>query len=728
MNKAIFLHVTDPHLDGGKQPVQRDDHKVSAAGIRHKSREELVTSTFARIAEHLSNHELKLDGVIVSGDAADKSGEAGHKSLLYLILKYFSDHGISCANIVATPGNHDVVRGSEPGSEERYKYFTNAWRSAGCVTPWLDGLDEFSSPTRNHSLLSPTENWLIMPINSSNWSQMRLQLPSSAEEVFSKIISTPGLPPELTSNINLLVDKLLHADMARISEDQLEYTRNLLTRTKPTVSESQVKIAVIHHHLNSPGVREEIKAFADLTNLSLFRKFIREQKIDVVLHGHKHESAIYYDYIDDEEGANLHRTLVISAGSLLSGSDGNPARLITLDGLPEVPEITVQEFNAPRGGIEKVAGRTAHRKLWRIDDRIPGGPIVIQGGNIDVLYHQAMKVVGGCSTPGTVIVHFDADDVEPTKLPLPAAYVVPEAESEDDRQKWLSDLVSWWQEPHSKLAARLPQAHGARLRRFGGKLDQIARITKLLRDKTTTRAIAILLDPFVDFEAGGVKEEFASFCLVQFSRRTPTDVNSLADPSGPSSKPRLDCVAYYRAQEFRQWWPINMAELRLIQRQVSAEIGAVPGRITTIAADARFRATAPTQAIVPIVDRWADHSPETLHILANVLCQRTQNTGRQKGILKEWMLFLRAQILATEQWNPDGMPVALEGLQTLVSYLKSEDPLTPNTGELIETLNTQISLNKAWERSRREHEDFKSWAQDSKESLTRLLLLSKAMC
>jgi 3',5'-cyclic AMP phosphodiesterase CpdA len=719
---AIFLHVTDAHLDGGIQVLKRDDHKEKVRGIDHLTRNHLMRSTFGRVAEVLSSRKTQLAGVIFSGDATDKSKLAGHEHLYDLILGHFAKFGVSPGNIVAVPGNHDVLRGSNPGSTERYEDFNSVWRANGCVTPWLDGIDSDSAPVAGHMLAAPERDWLVLPINSSNWSQIKLGLDDTVAPVWAKLHEVPGLDADAKAALRKGLDDLLHADMARVSEEQLEYARKLLAATLPPHGGHQLRIAVLHHHLHSPCLREEVKAFADLTNLSLVRTFVRQQRIDVVIHGHKHESTLGYDYIDDNAGGDLHRTLVISGGSLIGDGGGYPVRLLTFKGMPSVPEVTVEEFGIPRGGVATEIRSEKTRRLWQIKEALPGGPVVLQGTDIDVLYDRAIKVVGDGHGGGPLVVHLDAEDTDRDTLPLPRAYEVPGIKGEAGRQKWLGELVRWWQEPHSKLAVRLPQAHGARMRRFGGKLDQVDRIKRLLMTKTTTRAIAVLLDPFVDFESGDNKEEFASFCLVQFTRREPGDTGPR--PEGDAAKPRLDCIAYYRAQEFRQWWPINMAELRLVQRQISSGIGALPGRITTVAADARYITTAPTQAIVPIVDRWSDHSPEMLHILANALVSVAPFTARQQEIVDEWLLSLENQLLATAAWNTDGMPVALEGLETLRSYLAGSEPETEKSKALRDLLGRQIALNKSWTRSKRQEADFEIWAPDTKANLEVLRRLS----
>lgn len=719
---AVFLHITDPHLDGGRTKIKRDDLKTVIKGIAHKSRDALIDASLERVAAALAGRQVQLDGVIISGDAGDRSSQEGQTHLLELITKHFSEFGVSSSNIVVVPGNHDVLRGTEPSSEERYRSFNGVWRTAGCVTPWLDGIDTSTTPIDGHYHSEPARSWLVLPINSSNWSQIRTELPESISALWPKLHEIPDLKPEVSAALRNTLDDLVHVDMARISETQLEYARKLLAKATQSAKAHTLKIAVLHHHLHAPGLREELKPFADLTNLSLFRTFLREQKIDVVIHGHKHNSAIFYDYIDDGVGGDPHRTMVISGGSLIGGSDGCPVRLLTFSGLPSTPELSIEEFAIPRGGVETETHRTPPYRLWQKEEALPEGPVLLQSTDIDVLYDRAIKVVNDQGGGGTLILHLDAEDDASGDLPLPRTYEVPGISDDAGRVKWLSELVKWWQEPHSKLALRLPQAHGARMRRFGGKLDQVERIKQLLRTKTTTRAVAVLLDPFVDFESGSKKEEFASFCLVQFSRREIFHGGGASH--GQDEKPRVDCIAYYRAQEFRQWWPINMAELRLVQRQISAAIGALPGRITTIAADARYNATAPMQAIVPIIDRWSDHAPETLHILANALALVQPFSDRQREVLSEWLLSLDSQIAATRAWNPDGMPVALEGFQTLRSYLLGSEPKTDRLNRLNDLLERQIELNIAWTISNREESDFRKWAKKTPAILSELRELS----
>ncbi|MFG3594486.1 hypothetical protein [Bradyrhizobium sp. RDI18] len=253
------------------------------------------------------------------------------------------------------------------------------------------------------------------------------------------------------------------------------------------------------------------------------------------------------------------------------------------------------------------------------------------------------------------------------ELPLPYNYPLPEPMEGPERRRWLKELVSWWQLERSGLEHRMPFVHGSRLRRYGGKINQVERVIKLLKVRASTRALAILIDPFRDFTADGTDEEFASFCLVEFKRRE----------LGGSQR-TIDVIAFYRTQEFARWWPINIAELRHLQWEICGALGFLPGRITTISADARTHSRSPTQVAMPIIDRWLDQAPERLHLLANALVHGNVRDGQQRDAVRGWERALSDLEATANEYNPDGLPIAIDGLKLLASYLEvvneDEDP------------------------------------------------------
>src|SRR5262249_3862262 len=138
---ATFLQITDAHVAGVGTEFRRDDHKVEIPGIAQDTREGVLELLFGRLAGRLRSEDCTLDGILFSGDAQNRGLPGGHEKLLTLILKHFGPLGITPDKIVPSPGNHDVPRGTGPGSKERYAPFTSVWGKAGCVVPWLDGID-----------------------------------------------------------------------------------------------------------------------------------------------------------------------------------------------------------------------------------------------------------------------------------------------------------------------------------------------------------------------------------------------------------------------------------------------------------------------------------------------------------------------------------------------------------------------------------------------------------
>lgn len=299
---------------------------------------------------------------------------------------------------------------------------------------------------------------------------------------------------------------------------------------------------------------------------------------------------------------------------------------------------------------------------------------------------------------------------------MPSAYAVPDDLQGDERKTWLRELVEWWQLDRSQLEPRIPYLHGARLRRYGGKINQIERIIALLKTKPSTRAVAVLVDPFRDFAPNGAGEEFASFCLVEFRRRD-ADAGRIV----------VDAIAFYRAQEFERWWPINIAELRFLQQEICEELGYRPGRITTVAADARTISRSPTQVAMPIVDRWLDQAPERLHLVADALVHKSVRGDAQASAVRDWRRSLAELRTATNGFNADGIPVAIEGLLTLAAYIEATAAAEDEgLSALARTLSDLARVNETFEHSTLSRASFNRWSPVAQSFVSTLERLTNA--
>lgn len=708
--RAHFIHITDAHLDDGTIRQGNVENKAGVPDAQNPTRSEAMRTTLAHVCDRLNDKTIKvLDGVIISGDVADRGSATSHVELLAIVSEAFESFGITASKIIVVPGNHDVHRGSLPSTDVRYKNFL-AWRDAGCVTPWLKNLE--SPHETPHHLFASDKSWLIVPINSSNWSQTTRQLEEPLKSIWSTL-HTSGVKRADREKVRKQLDELIAYDITRVGGEELDYLTRQLRIWAQGVQEPILRIGVMHHQLLSPSMREELRPFADPTNLVQIRSFLGEQKFDLILHGHKHGSAVYYDYFRPDGGMEPRRAAIVSGGSITAESGVDVVRLLTINGMPFTPSLEIEQYAVPVPGSALRTTMVGPFDLWNYEGTTPGQPVVIHGTNIDEAYERAQTITARDPRPSTLIVHLDLPQ-NGNELPIPSTYKVAGIEDDDARKRWLTELVDWWQEPQSSLQHRIPQAHGARLHRFGGKIDQIERIGRLLHNGQTTKAVAVLIDPFIDFDRDDVR--FASFCLVQFTRRKVKNGND-----------EVDCIAYYRAQEFVQWWPINVAELRVMQIKIGQSFGGLPGRITTIAADPRPASLAPTQAIVPSIDRWVDRNPERIFLLANALLARRATGAMELEVVAEWRQLLQDLLSTTVRFSMDGMPTSVDGLKALRTFLLARGPANGDIAAVAQALELLADANHAWEKSKREIGNFDDWKGPARIHLSALHELTERL-
>lgn len=707
LNAATFLVLTDLHLAGS---FRRDDIKQALPGLSHPTREGIAGQLMSAIAERFAENECRLDAVIFAGDAQLQGSPGGHEIAFDLIMQNFGKLGIAEGQIVATPGNHDVLKGSAPGTIERYEAFANVWRKNGCVVPWLDGIDDkVPADTSKFRLLGPSGEWVIYPINTSNWSQVRADVPFDLASIWESIAPTfaNGDEPRQTK-LKAALDRLLEYDLAHVSDDQLNTLKKIVSDTPPAVHGRQTRLAVMHHHLRSPGLRVEVKPFEGISNLEQVRTFLMQSQINVLIHGHKHEHAFRYEYLETPWVSSPHRLAVLSAATFDDGREKDAARIVTLSGLPFAADVSVEKIELPRSGLRPVFGSIETLPLWQ-NQPINGGPLVLQGTSFEELYQRAAQTAA--KNPGeTLIVHLDVSHGD--QLTLPSNYPRPVGLSDDDMQSWLRDIVGWWQLSRSRRDNNFPYPHGSRLRLFGGKFDQIERMINLLKVEPTSRALAVLVDPLRDFTRTGEKEAFPSFTLMQVRKRMLS-----------REMAAIDVMGIYRAQEFSQWWPVNIAELRSLQLEIASELRAEPGRISTVTTDARFKPQAPGQVAVPVFDRWLDQSPEKLFMLGLALVGDIRDEAVQNQLLNEWMRSLTDIERAAKATNVDGPSVPSEGLRMLTTYLAMIS-LEGRQSQLFGLLHSLALANSSYERSKRQASDLRAWSDEVKRLVPEIIRIS----
>jgi hypothetical protein len=659
MSKLTFLHITDCHLSK-TATVDVVDIKTKASGIVQPLRSEVIRHTLNELTNSLNGRRIKLDAVLFSGDGTFKGDPGGQVELRKMLLTELAPLGVTNDNLVATPGNHDIVAGTEPNSPERYELFKAAWVNPGLIrVPFLDGIHKIENlDVSAHVLKDPAGAWAVFPINTANWSQLRISDKDNKEVALLRKHIGGSAPAELTNAL----ETLCRYDVARVSEGQLRALKELVKR----VGDVRLRVAVLHHHLLPVDSREEFKPFADITNLGHLRQVLRELGFHVIVHGHKHATAAHYDHVypDNASSAAAHRMLTISGGTF--GPTGQhpdtPMRLIEIDGLPHAPTCIVRTISSAAAGRNLTFADSPSYCLWE-SDPAASGPSFVCGSSIDDVYTRAIQIVK--DNPDRPII-CTIDFASIAAVPFPSTY--PYGGDDEERCQWFQETVMWWQLPASRIEVRIPYIHGSRLKRYGGNLNQINRVVDLLRnEKITSKAIALVVDPGRDF---GPNTPFASFCFVQFCLR----------PSG-----RLDCIGYYRAQEFNYWWPVNVAELRHLQLEVAGKADVQPGKITTFSPYPRLSESIrqPTKVAVPLIDQWVDNHPGRIAQIALAL---TNGAGgsHTEGLLY-WNRCLEDLTRGATSYHADGVPVAIEGLTLLRDWLLAANA-PPQIVSLIEQL------------------------------------------
>lgn len=705
MSDATFLHVTDVHFAAIGSPLPRDAVDGGIPAIERETREDAVHHLFERIADRLRDEDTQLDGVIFSGDAQTSGRPGGHGQLFDLLMESFSRVGLTPERIVATPGNHDVPRGSPPSSAERYEAFISVWRANGCITPWLDGVDDpVNISAEKHTLRAADNSWVVFALNSSNWCQIFDDLQPDLASIWSDIPARlAGTDGDLERTLRKELERLRLSDVPRLSPRQLEVFRRLVEGVPSPTRGSAFRIATMHHQLRSPTLSEDLRAHEGISNLEQVREALRQRDVGLVVHGHKHEHALYQERIYAADTDAPHFLTVLSGSSFNEWRQGDAVRLVSITGLPHVPRLAVQPVPLPRQGLDLGYPASYHERMWQ-GRTLPSGPTVIQGTDLDEVYARVIELAGAEASKEMLIVHLDLPPE--MDLPIPTDYPPTTGVTAEDRDDWFAEVVRWWQLPDAKPTKRFPHPHGSRLRNYAGKLDQVERILNLLQGEATTRALAVLVDPMRDFTADGRGEEFVSFCLVEFRMR------------GEGATSSVDVTAFYRVQEFSQWWPVNVAELRQLQKELCERLGrGRPGRITTVAASARYNPDAPAQVAISAVERWRDQNPERLHALSVLLSGGAVLGEIRPALVKGWTQTLSELRRVAERRSEDNAPIPVHGLRVLADYV---EVTSNNASGLVSDLRGLADLNGQYLANTKTLEAFQAWSRQVLTLLERL--------
>ena len=598
---STLLHLSDLHLGPPEDDQLIDQHKSGIAAGDERAEKDILRE--ALLAFERDETLNAVDAAIISGDLTNRSESLGFDEFPEILAPVI--RCVGAENIVVVPGNHDVPWDKGPEDPGRYDGFLRATREHGLVTALLDGCDlqrpdGTPTPGAPDRVTVAGPDFVLVPINSSHFCWGLEPLDDDAAE---ELLGAGAKAAEA-------VEDLRRHDVARVSNAQIKRLLDVLRDEQPSLlradaDDLRLRIAVLHHQLLPVSTNEELKSFESLSNLGAIRELFRQLGISVVLHGHKHQSLLYWDYVADRRGLDRppHRMLVGAAPA--SFRPGLPiGRLLHIGEREQARDVVLEDLVAPTGpgGTPRRAAMQRAR-LWRTPavDAVSDG-LSLEGSSVAEVYSQLQSIFeqrrAGAPLHAllcTVRHPEDAGEVPPD---------YPEIKAVTSTKTWMEDLVGWWQLREPRLLQQVTFNHGERIYRRWG--DQVARAVRTLESSpATTRAVIMLLDPRTDGHPAG---EFPSFVLVQLQ------------VVERHHRRELDCTGYFRKQEMRYWWPINVAELAEIQRDVTraftAEFGPIAsGVLRTFTGYAAVEDTLPAVALAAI-DRAVDQHPEHVWSMA----------------------------------------------------------------------------------------------------------------
>ena len=640
---ATILHLSDLHLLPPELDEDIGDYKVEfIPKAERQSRASLLRNTLRGLKLRLETTKEYLDSIVISGDITYQGNVAGLE-LLPNLLAELGDRLPDASRIIAVPGNHDVGFGTAPASLDRYKAFIDAIRGQGYVTPRLDGIDNEAT----HAVFK-SDGYLVAAMNSCDYSVAVEPLDVKAQENLDDLVARGEIGPKLEKELRRI---RLH-DAARINGAQLRAVADALLTADP--EHERLRIATFHHQLLPVTLNEEAKTFESFSNLGEIRQFLADAEIDVVLHGHKHTGRTYIDSFGSLQKASAldvdHRCLIVSCGTIGAqlGVGHEVAKLIRVDSsLPRTRRLSITPLPALSAG----STLPDDSPVWQSALRSPvvgsQNPRVLHGAHTNDVHEGLEDIYASEQYRGSLICVV----VDPSGAQEPPP-TYPKVEAAVPAADWFAGQVRWWQS--ATVMEGKPFTHGDYIRRWRSHRDQLEEVVRVLSTAPqSSRAVVTLFDPPGPLDDQTIT--FPSFTLLAFKLRGQ----------------KLEATAFFRKQEMRYWWAINVAEIASLQEHVAQRISkpgnrVSPSTITTITSEVVFSEAAPKVA-VPLIDQFAWRDPIQLAKIAaavfdNGMPQRERELSRLEGLLLE--------LVPPVEMPEDDPYVAVAGPSALLANLK----------------------------------------------------------
>jgi 3',5'-cyclic AMP phosphodiesterase CpdA len=713
---ALILHLSDLHLSHAESDESLGDYKLDVIPTSDRVRRTtMIRSSLRALRQALLDWGGRLDALVVSGDITYRASEDGF-ALFAETLGELGDALPNPDRVLVVPGNHDVRWYTPPSSFERYSDFVAGVRSLGYCTPLLEGIDilpngELAPNSTSPVVLTEDNTVAILALNTTNHCGIEQATDLKVQAAID------ALAERLVDDVNLATLRRDwrargRFDIARLDPQQRRWASEALRQAVKPLSVSPLRLAVMHHQLLPISTDEEIKPFESLTNLGEAREFFAANDVDLLLHGHKHTAGIYEDRYtaSDRTGGRARTLLVCSTATVGMGQTGRGeiAKLIRVHAdLPTIRRVAFTSIPARGEGIPLHTEDLA----TRIEHVVGRGEIAsgfFTGGTSQDVHEQLIDALrdGDEQVPRPVVCHLTDGE---SALLMPSTYP-PVPGHESQLQEWFDAMVAWWQRPRAGRGMEFN--HGERLRNYRDGIDQVNRVVDALNSRRdSSRGVIVLVDPEID-QIDDPEARFPAFALAQFL---------VADGA-------VHVIAYFRKQEMVYWWPINVAEIAMLQADVITGLAGhgqhlAAGSIVTVTALPTVGRSVP-RVSVPRIDRIADDARgELLH---NVVALVASDIPNRLGSLTWWQEIFNDWRPA-EKPAPDGDPAPSYGLEVLADMIKdvaTAYEVDTDLEQIIELLRHLAAENERYldgEWRGRPGRNRLRWARDARERIDRLL-------
>ncbi|HRI62673.1 MAG TPA: metallophosphoesterase [Polyangium sp.] len=262
--KFVLLHISDLHFCDPTAKGHYWNTEATELSVAPHNRRGLLGS----LLYDLRHEKIKPDFIVVSGDMLDRSHASGIPLAVAFLRGLAEGLGLPSERVIIAPGNHDVLR---EGDEKYVRY--DEIRSAlyGQTRP------TFAPKTPAHQRVD--------------------------HHIFSEKFGVEIIAFNSCEEL----DASQQRDHGAIGIGQRDHVEMIL---QPTEEKNYFRIAVMHHHLESPegSRRTDYSVMEDAAGM---RRWLARNKFSLALHGHQH---VDWQVTFDVEGWHLTVAAAASAG------------------------------------------------------------------------------------------------------------------------------------------------------------------------------------------------------------------------------------------------------------------------------------------------------------------------------------------------------------------------------------------------------------------------------